>query len=65
MRSTAIPSGPLSCAIRPPVAAHATSPHTSNIGTRSVNAAVTPVIAFVAPGPAVTSTAATRPVARW
>jgi len=29
------------------------------------NAAVTPVMAFVAPGPAVTITAATRPVARW
>jgi hypothetical protein len=47
-----------------PLVAHATSPAITNIGARSKLAEAIPVIALVAPGPAVTTSAGTRPVAR-
>ena len=59
------PSGPESWAMRPPVVAHATSPAMTSIGTRSRLADAIPVTALVMPGPAVTTTAGTRPLARW
>ena len=43
---------------------HATSPHTTKRGMRSRQAAAKPVTTLVIPGPAVTTTTGTRPVAR-
>ena len=50
--------------MHPPVEAQATSPEMRSIGIRSRLADATPVTAFVTPGPEVTTTAGTRPLAR-
>jgi hypothetical protein len=62
--SKPMPSRPSDWRSRPPDVAQATSPQMSSIGTPSRCAATTPVTTFVAPGPEVTTTAGTFPVAR-
>ncbi len=59
------PSGPESWAMRPPVVAQATSPAMTSMGIRSRLADAMPVTTLVMPGPAVTTTAGIRPLARW
>jgi hypothetical protein len=62
--SMAMPSGPESCSSFPPLVCQATSPEMTSMGMRDRCAEVTPVTTLVAPGPAVTSTQATWPLAR-
>ena len=62
--SMPMPSRPSDWSTTPPEDAHATSPQMTSIGTRSRCAETTPVTTLVAPGPAVTTTAGTLPVAR-
>jgi hypothetical protein len=47
-----------------PIKCVGTCPVRQTIGTESISASVSPVTAFVAPGPLVTSTTPTRPVER-